>query len=947
MTRENPLIGIQKLGQSVWMDFIRRNMILSGELARMIEQDGLRGVTSNPSIFDHAIADSSDYDVAIRGLALAGRSVAEIYQTLTVEDVQRAADAFRSTWDGSQGRHGFVSLEVNPHLAHDADGTVEEARRLWAALDRPNVFIKVPATLEGLDAIRRLIAEGINVNVTLLFGLPRYREVAEAYLAGLEARHAAGEPIDRVASVASFFLSRIDVLVDPTLETLIEAGGRTAEVAGRCHGQVAIASARLAYQIYREVFSDERFRTLESAGARTQRVLWASTSTKNPAYSDVKYVEALIGPETINTLPVETLDAYRDHGRPEARLEHELDKATALLADLSELGIVLDRVTQQLENEGVEKFNRPFDSLMKTLAERREAALAETVDRDEPALGAAEDAVRTRLASLDGENFAARLWRRDASLWSKDPQQQEQIDNALGWLEVAETMLARLPELGELTSSVAEDGIERAVHMGMGGSSLAPMVFARCLAPSGRGLTVIVLDTTDPTTVRRIADGSPLAKSLFIVASKSGTTTEARCFGDTFLARLLEHLDGEAGRHMVAITDPGTPLDDHAAEQGFRATFRNFPDIGGRYSALSYFGLVPAALAGIDVGELLVRALRMVHACAGTVPASDSPGLRLGATLGELARRGRNKLTLVVPARLSTFGTWLEQLLAESTGKHGTGILPVAGEPLGTPTCYGDDRLFVRIRVAGEEEPEVETTLDALQRAGHPVVTLVLGDDLDLAQEMVRWEIATAAAGAILEINPFDQPNVQESKDNTRALLDSLDDDGKLPRERPAVSEGPLALAGSAAEGSVHASLTRFLAQARPGGYLALLAYLTETDATTRALEHLRLELRDALRVATTVGFGPRYLHSTGQLHKGGPEGGLYLVLTGDDGEDVAVPGRPYSFGVLREAQVRGDLEALGRHGRTALRVYLTGDPERALATLREQITAAVREVAE
>jgi len=350
-------------------------MILTGELKKLIDEDGIRGVTSNPAIFDKAIAGSDDYDSSIRAMALDGQDIEAIYQTLTVEDVQNAADEFRRLYDSSDGKHGFVSLEVNPHLAHDPAGTVAEARRLWQALDRPNVFIKVPATEEGLSAIQQLIAEGINVNVTLLFGLPRYRKVAEAYIAGLETRSADGRPLESVASVASFFLSRIDVLVDQMLEQIMQNDSPRAELAAELRGQVAIASAKQAYQIYKEIFSGNRFRELAAKGARTQRALWASTSTKNPDYPDVKYVEALIGPETINTLPQETLSAYRDHGQPAARLEDDLEKAGRVLAQLAQLDIDIDAVTRQLEDEGVEKFNQPFDSLMQTLKEKRDNAL--------------------------------------------------------------------------------------------------------------------------------------------------------------------------------------------------------------------------------------------------------------------------------------------------------------------------------------------------------------------------------------------------------------------------------------------------------------------------------------------------------------------------------------------------------------------------------------------
>ena len=369
--KTNPLLRLQEMGQSIWLDYIRRKMLISGELKKLIKEDGLRGVTSNPAIFEKAIVESDDYLGTIRSLAADGKTAAEIYQIIAIEDIRNAADDFLEVFDSTDGRDGFVSLEVSPELARDTEGTIVEARKLWSALDRANVFIKVPGTREGLPAIRQLISEGINVNVTLLFDLDRYREVTEAFIRGLEQRAAAGGRIDIVRSVASFFLSRIDLMVDPLLEDLIKQGGNTAETAGRLHGETAIASAKIAYQIYKEVFSSERFAALSRKGAQAQRVLWASTSTKNPSYSDVKYVEALIGPHTINTVPVETLNAYRDHGNPEPRLERDVENAREVMRLPAEVGIDMKKITARLEEEGIEKFRQPFHSLMSALDEKR------------------------------------------------------------------------------------------------------------------------------------------------------------------------------------------------------------------------------------------------------------------------------------------------------------------------------------------------------------------------------------------------------------------------------------------------------------------------------------------------------------------------------------------------------------------------------------------------
>ncbi|MGE5221388.1 MAG: bifunctional transaldolase/phosoglucose isomerase, partial [Omnitrophica WOR_2 bacterium] len=754
---KNPLLDLQRLGQSIWLDYLRRGMIVSGELDELIENDGLRGMTSNPAIFEKAISGSHDYDRDVRSLALEDLPPQKIYERLAVKDIQMAADKFRPLYDQSDGQHGFVSLEVNPHLARDTQGTIEEARRLWREVDRPNVMIKVPATEEGLPAIQQLTREGINVNITLLFGLPRYQKVAWAYIHGLEERAAQGEPLDRIASVASFFLSRIDVLVDPQLEKIEKKAGQQAELASRLHGKVALSSAKVAYQLYQQIFNSQSFQQLRKKGARTQRLLWASTSTKNPAYSDIKYVQHLIGAETINTVPTETLVAFRDHGKAESTLEQGVEDAQEVLENLNDLGIDIDEVTQQLEDEGIEKFVHPFAKLIETLQAEIAQAKKEPVDRQTLHLGTYQGAFQDRVHDLDEKRFASRLWKKDPSLWKADPEDERSIVNALGWLHVSEKMAENLSELEKTTGEIHQAGFKKVIHLGMGGSSLAPMLFARTFKPEGKGLPLTVLDTTDPATILDLTSKIPLKDTLFIVASKSGKTVETGALADFFYARLEAIKGSRAGENFVAITDPGTPLQEMAKQRAFRHTFLNFTDIGGRYSALSYFGLLPAVLLGMDVNELLERSLRMLHACSSCVPAGENPGMLLGAAIGQLALQGRDKLTILTPEPVSAFGMWLEQLIAESTGKEGTGILPVAGEAIGAPEVYGPDRVFIYFRLKGEEDPAWEKRITELEAAGHPVIAIQLDDLMDLGQEFVRWEIATATAGAILGINAFNQ----------------------------------------------------------------------------------------------------------------------------------------------------------------------------------------------
>jgi transaldolase/glucose-6-phosphate isomerase len=933
---QNPLLGVETYGQSIWLDFLRRSALENGQIRDLIDKDGVSGLTSNPSIFEKAIAGSHDYDNDIRSMSLEGKEISKIYQALTIDDIRHAADLFRPVYEREKARDGFVSLEVSPKLAHDTSGTISEARRLWAAVDRPNLLIKVPGTKAGLPAIQQLIGEGINVNVTLLFGLNRYRQVAEAYLAGLEALADSRKPLDQIASVASFFLSRIDVLIDPMLEKMRLSGDTDAQKVAGLHGQVAVASAKVAYQIYQEIFKDVRFQKLARMGARPQRLLWASTSTKNPEYSDIKYVEALIGQETVNTIPMETLNAYRDHGQPASRLKEEVQQAYQVLDKLEQAGFDLEALTQQLEDEGVEKFSQAFEKLMNALKDKRAVSLKERVDRQVFHMEKYEKNFHARLDELKKKNFVPRLWKKEPGLWDETPEVQKNIRNSLGWLHVAEKMEESLRELHAFRKEVLQSGFKHVLHMGMGGSSLTPLVFERTFKQVPQGLPLTVLDSTDPETILHIENSLPLQDTLFIVASKSGTTAEPLAFGEYFYEKVRQIKGDQAGKNFCVITDPGTPLVKTAEERSYRKTFLNFADIGGRYSALSYFGLVPAVLMGVDVDELLERALRMRHACAASVPPEENPGLLLGAALGELARdHHRDKVTFLVPDSISSLGMWLEQLLAESTGKHGTGLLPIAGEPLGNIDLYGDDRIFVHIRIKGENDQAREDQSTALKKAGHPVISIILNDKLDLGEEFFRWEFATAIAGSILGINPFDQPNVQESKDNTNRLLELVRKQGNLPAETPSKTQEPLSLYFKETAPDVSGTLKRFLSQAHLGDYVALMAYIPETPASEKTLQDIRRILQQRMRVATTLGYGPRFLHSTGQFHKGGPATGLFLQLTVSDPKDVRIPGAPYTFGTFKRAQALGDLEALKKHGRRVGRVDLGSDANLGLSAFK------------
>lgn len=552
------------------------------------------------------------------------------------------------------------------------------------------------------------------------------------------------------------------------------------------------------------------------------------------------------------------------------------------------------------------------------------------------ALGRYQRAVEERLRDLERERVPARLWDRDASLWTADPARQKAIKNRLGWLTVTETMAGQREDLRAFLEEVRGAGFRRAVLLGMGGSSLCPEVCRLTFGVAPGGLDLAVLDSTVPAAIRALADGAEAGQTLYLVSSKSGTTGETLAFFRFFEKRSRTD-------HFVAITDPGTPLERLGREGNFRRVFLNPPDIGGRYSALSLFGLVPAALLGVDIGALLGRAERFVRSCASSVPVADNPGIRLGAILGALHAAGRDKVTFVAEPPVAAFGTWAEQLLAESTGKEWKGLVPVEGEPLGGPEVYGEDRLFVHLSVAGREETAVQRRLAGLERGGHPLIRIRLADPLDLGEEFFRWEMATAVAGILLTANPFDEPNVQESKDNTERLLQEVRRTGRLPEAPPALTADGLALTGDVGGArSVAAALGAHLTQARPGDYVALMAYLAPSKETHDALQVIRLATRDRLRVATTVGYGPRFLHSTGQLHKGGPNTGVFLQITAEDEADLPIPGAAYTFGVLKAAQALGDFEALRAKGRRILRVGLGPNVAAGLRRLQEAVATGL-----
>ncbi len=935
----NPPVDVQKCGQSIWHDNLNRDLIQSGKLQMLIDDYGVLGMTSNPTIFEKAISEGAAYDDTI--LDTYDLDANEAFDRLSIEDIQHAADLLRPIYDRTNGVDGYVSLEVSPLLANDTKTTLSEARRLFKRVDRPNLMIKIPGTAAGLPAIEEALFDGININITLMFAVANYLDVAERYLRALERRLEAGLPINTIASVASFFLSRIDTMVDKQLESSTRAADK------QLLGKAAIASAKIVYKRFKEIFYSPRFDRLRAAGARVQRPLWASTGTKNPAYSDVLYVETLIGPETINTLPEATLKAFKDHGKVASTLEQGIDEAQVTFDRLAEAGIDLDKVTRQLQEDGVKAFSDSFRKLIERIEDKRKLLVNDFMRRQELALGSYRQAVEAEIKSLREQKCVARIWAHDAPLWRTEAEHVKSITSRLGWLTIATDGRIDRQRLRDLRAESRRLGWKHVVLLGMGGSSLAPEVLWKTFGQQDGYPALIVLDSTDPEAVLGVEKAVDLDKTLFIVASKSGTTLETLSMQRYFYAKYAAN----AGDHFVAITDPGSKLEGWAKDLKFRHTFLNPDDIGGRYSALSYFGMVPAALIGLDFERILETGAEMQQACGANATGSSNPALWIGAIMGVLADQGHNKMTFVTSPEIASFGDWAEQLIAESTGKDGKGIVPVTGAAVGKPSDYGDDRLFVHLRL-GSSSGNPDTQMRLFQDAGHPMVTINHRDKYDIGAAFFEWEFATAVAGVVFKINPFNEPNVTESKNNTNRLLDAFKQTGHLPDESPLLSEDGVSLYADTttaatlqqAPHQLSGMLAAFLGMALPGDYIALMAYLNPTPDHTDTLQLIGRKLRHISRRAVTLGYGPRFLHSTGQLHKGGPNTGLFIQITAADHDDPPIPEAPYGFSILKQAQAAGDLESLRGKGRRVVRLHLSEDSDKGLHKILDAIDAAEKQ---
>jgi len=764
-------------------------LVNNGWLKEQIDSGIVFGVTSNPSIFKNAISGGREYSLDIQTLSWAGFTTSSIYERLAVEDIRNVADMLSPVYESTNRMDGYVSLEVDPSLANDQVHTITEAKRLWGLVDRKNLMIKIPATKAGIISIRELIAAGININVTLIFSVDRYLEIIEAYLTGLEDRIEKNLSINHIHSVASFFVSRLDVKIEEKVADLIPSGDLLEKEAGSYLGKAGILNAIYAYTEFERFIHSPRFRNISKHGGNIQRPLWASTGTKNPDYSDVLYLDGLILSHTVNTVPPKTLSAFLDHGKCEI-VNYSNAKAdfNSLCERLVKIGLDFKKIWLELEEEGVLKFISAQNELTTAIEDKR--------TRNQRQLGDLKEGVIQRIEKIQEEGFLSRLFAPDPSIWTKESSEVEEILHRLGWIDAPLNSWKIVNTAEKLLKEIKTDGITHAVVLGMGGSSLAPEVFSKVfvenLESRKNGVYLSILDSTDAVQIKAKMDEVPIKKTLFIVSSKSGTTAEVRSLLAFFWNMLEESGEKTPGKHFILITDPKTPLEIYGKENEFRKVFNADPDVGGRYSALIAFGLIPAVLAGIDGRQILESANTMRGKCSEENSVEKNPGIVLAAIIAEAYFSGRDKITILADEPYQALGSWMEQLIAESSGKTGKGFLPIDREPIVLTENYSNDRIFYYLRSVGKHEQLVENLLDR----GFPVIVTDLDNNYQLFAEMYKWEFAIAAACSFMGVNPFNQPDVQESKSITRKMIDAYKDNPVLEETNVLYEDDEIILSG-------------------------------------------------------------------------------------------------------------------------------------------------------
>ena len=905
---KNNCIRLYESGQSIWLDNLHRGMIKNGKLAKDIEHGLIRGVTSNPSIFRKAITNSRDYENSLIPMALANVDAEEIYFQLTVDDIRNTADLFRDLYIESQGNDGFVSLEVSPLFAHDAESTIKQAKQLWKSVNRPNLMIKVPVTKDSFSVITELTSAGINLNLTLIFSPNIYEKAALAYIDGLNQRIENGESIEKIRSVASIFVSRVDKKIDSLLSEK-SVSMRSLQ------GKAAIRNAQKIYNLNLEIFNGEKFDVIKEHGGKAQRILWASTNSKNPLYKSTYYVDTLVGKNTVNTVEPETLDALLKSCNTKPVLPVQNNDIDIFFNSLDNAGINMDAVYEQLEEEGIAAFINDYEATLDSICTR-----CEIIRNNMQYL---QNNIEKSLEMYAQDSLMRRIFSKDPTVWTFNTQSYPEIRSRLGWLDTYKNTEPSIPDYASLRNELKKEGISKILLIGTGGFSVTAEVTASVFENES-DLSLEIIDSTDPIQINDIKKEHDPKTTLYIAASKSGNTIEVQALLKLFYKHTEEICGEDAGKHFIAITDPGSVLEKQSKELGFRKVYFSDASSGSRFSALTPYGIIPAVLAGLDHQKIGSKVYRMMQNCSPSLPIYRNEGAALGTFLGISSLEGKDKLTIITDPEFNSFGTWLEQLIAGSSGKEGKGIIPIVLEPSLENKPYSEDRIFVYINYNNSHSNEIEK----IKGEGHPVFEIYLDDKYDLFAEFYRWEIATAVACAVLGVNAFDQPDEQESKNLASAKIARFHEDNCLDEILPNwsdenseiwLSENSCDISGCADYNEI---ITRFISGAEAGkNYISINAYLPEKTEIYTWLQQLRSMILKCTNCATVLGFGPRFQHYTGQLQKGGTNEGYFIQIVTDYDEDLSIPNENISFKIMERAQSLADMESLTAKERHVIRI--------------------------
>ncbi|MCX7641582.1 MAG: bifunctional transaldolase/phosoglucose isomerase [Elusimicrobiales bacterium] len=896
----------KEIGQSIWLDSISRDMILNKTLANMIEKYDIVGLTSNPTIFENAILNSNSYDDSIQIAAKRFTKTQDIAYSLMIEDIQRTCDLLKNVYEKTNATDGFVSIEIPPTI-DDINSIIECSIKIWEMINRENLMIKIPATKNGIIAGEELLKKGINVNMTLIFSPQIYSKVADAYLSAIKWR-IENNISGNIFSVASFFVSRIDTEVTNIFSNIINSITDIEKIneINMLKGKAAVTVSLIVYEIYLKKFYSDDFKKYKELGIKPQKLLWASTSTKEPLMKDSYYLDELCLPYTINTAPQQTIYAFFEHGSiNDEKIETRISQAHNIYEKIESFGVNWEKVYEKLLMEGIKKFISSYNNILKAIENK-----IKNISSQKITMQIYNAPIKDLITKIEKENFIKRLFLKDVTLWKKDIQDIKTIKNSLGWLEIPNKIKEKLIEIESFRDEIIKEGFRDVVLLGMGGSSLASEVIVNVFGQNKK-IKFYVLDSTNPDWINRIIKNIKLEKTIFIVSSKSGTTLETISHLK-YIFNLLKNKVKKPGKSFVAITDKNTPLEQIATKYKFRKIFINPSDIGGRFSVFSYFGLVPASFTQANLSKLITNAQNAMS----ELNKDNSPGIVLGAFLGLSYLNGKDKLTLIVPKKLQRFGLWVEQLIAESTGKEGKGILPIIDYEIYEPSSYSNDRCFVVITL--KNFPENEEKINQIIKSGHPLLKIYLDDIYDIAKEFYRWEIATALCGHIMKINPFDQPDVQFTKEFTQKILKS-EKIKLIPQINTSKINIYTANIKNIKEKYI---LWDIINNTNDNGYIAFCAYIDENTKNTMLLEKIKRLIIEKTSIPTITVYGPRYLHSIGQLFKGGKNSGTFIILTSKPKKDIKILGEDLSFKKICISQAQGDFLAMMKKGRKCIMIH-------------------------